>query len=120
MLQGLSFNRERLAEAASDEMVAATDVADLLVRKGMPFREAHGVVGGLVRTALESGRTLSELDRDQLAEHSELLDDEYYEVLREGAWLDSKLSWGGTSATRLSEQLEAARETLESVRGESA
>jgi argininosuccinate lyase len=120
MLAGLSFNRERLAEAASDEMVAATDVADLLVRKGMPFREAHGVVGGLVRTALESGRALSELDRDQLAEHSELLDDEYYEVLREGAWLDSKLSSGGTSAARLSEQLEAARERLESVRGESA
>ena len=56
MLAGLSFDRERLAAAAADEMVAATDVADLLVRRGMPFREAHGVVGGLVRTALESGQ----------------------------------------------------------------
>ena len=45
MLAGLSFDRERLAEAAADEFAAATDVADLLVRKGMPFREAHGVVG---------------------------------------------------------------------------
>ena len=61
MLAGLRFDRERLEAAASDELVAATDVADLLVRKGMPFREAHGVVGGLVRSALESGRTLSEL-----------------------------------------------------------
>jgi argininosuccinate lyase len=120
MLAGLRFDRERLAEAASDELVAATDVADLLVRKGMPFREAHGVVGGLVRTALESQRPLSELDREQLAEHSELLDDEYYEVLREGAWLDSKISAGGTSAARLSEQLDAARRALELVRGESA
>jgi argininosuccinate lyase len=118
MLAGLRFDRERLAAAASDELVAATDVADLLVRKGMPFREAHGVVGGLVRTALESQRPLSELDREQLAEHSELLDDEYYEVLREGAWLDSKISAGGTSAARLSEQLDAARGALELVRSE--
>jgi argininosuccinate lyase len=117
LLAGLTFNRERLAEAAGDEMVAATDVADLLVRKGMPFRKAHGVVGGLVRTALESGKALSELDREQLAEHSELLDDEYYEVLREGAWLDSKLSAGGTSAARVAEQLDAARRSLEAVRG---
>jgi len=116
MLAGLSFDRERLEAAASDELVAATDVADLLVRKGMPFREAHGVVGGLVRSALESGRTLSELGAQDLAEHSELLDDEYYEVLREGAWLDSKLSAGGTSALRLEQQLTAARGALASVR----
>ena len=102
MLAGLSFDRERLAAAAADEMVAATDVADLLVRRGMPFREAHGVVGGLVRAALESGRALSELEPEELAEHSELLDDEYYEVLREGSWLESKLSAGGTARPRAS------------------
>ena len=81
MLEGLSFDRERLAEAAGDEFPAATDVADLLVRKGMPFREAHGVVGGLVRDALERGKALSELSPDDLRRHSELLDDSYYEVL---------------------------------------
>ena len=47
----------------------------------MPFREAHGVVGELVRHALDDGRPLSELERDELASFSELLDDEYYEVL---------------------------------------
>ena len=119
MLAGLRFDRERLAAAAADELVAATDVADLLVRRGMPFREAHGVVGGLVRTALESGRSLSELDHEQLAEHSALLDEEYYEVLREGAALDSKLSAGGTAAVRLDEQLERARRTLEALEAES-
>ena len=116
LLGGLRFDRERLAAAAGDEMAAATDVADLLVRKGMPFREAHGVVGGLVRTAIESGRSLSELDRDELARHSELLDDEYFEVLAESSWLDSKLSAGGTGAARLDDQLEAARRALAELR----
>jgi len=116
MLGGLRFNRERLEAAAADEMVAATDIADLLVRKGMPFREAHGIVGGLVRTAIESGRTLSELTPEELASHSELLDDDYYAALRDGAWIDSKVSAGGTGAPRLDEQLDKARRTLEKLR----
>jgi argininosuccinate lyase len=116
MLAGLRFDRDRLEAAAADEMVAATDIADLLVRKGMPFREAHGVVGGVVRAAVESGRTLSELSPDELASHSELFGDDYYTALGEGAWLDSKVSSGGTSAARLDEQLEAARRVLMELR----
>jgi argininosuccinate lyase len=117
MLPGIRFDRERMAAAAADEMAAATDIADLLVRRGMPFREAHGVVGGLVRHALERGISLSEIDRDELARHSELLDEEYYEVLAEGSWLDSKLSRGGTSAAAVERQLEIARESLDGLRG---
>jgi argininosuccinate lyase len=112
MLAGLRFDRERLAAAAGDEMVAATDVADLLVRKGMPFREAHGVVGSLVRLALERGVALSELSREEIGELSDLLDDEYYEVLGEGAWLESKVSAGGTASARVGEQLDAAAAVL--------
>jgi argininosuccinate lyase len=117
MVAGLTFDRERLAAAAGDEMLAATDVADLLVRKGMPFRAAHGVVGGLVRMALESNRKLSELTPAELAVHSELLDDDYYEVLASSSWLDSKLSAGGTGSRPLAAQLDAARETLAGLRG---
>src|SRR3954466_8944310 len=61
MLRGIRFSRERLLDAAADEFLAAPDRAALLVRRGLPFREAHGVVAGLVRRALRSGRTLSEL-----------------------------------------------------------
>jgi argininosuccinate lyase len=112
MLRGLTFNRERLAEAAADEFPAATDVADLLVRKGMPFREAHGVVGALVRDALEQGKALSGLTREDLRRHSELLDDSYYDVLASAAWLETKGSAGGTASARVAEQLEAARASL--------
>ena len=61
MLAGIAFDRERLEAASGDEMLAATEVADLLVRRGVPFREAHGIVGGLVRDAVEQGKSLSEL-----------------------------------------------------------
>jgi argininosuccinate lyase len=109
MVETLEWDRERLAAAAADEMIAAVDLADLLVRRGMPFREAHGVVAGLVRHALEQDRPLSSLCREELAAHSELLDDEFYAVLAQGAWLESKVSEGGTSLARVREQLDRAR-----------
>ena len=63
MLATIAFDRERLAAAASDELLAATDVADLLVKRGVPFRKAHGIVGGVVRAAVDRGKTLSRADR---------------------------------------------------------
>jgi argininosuccinate lyase len=112
MISTITFNRSRLAAAASDQMLAATDVADLLVRRGMPFREAHGVVAGLVRVAVQGGKRLSELTRAELAEQSPLLDDEFYALLADGAWLEGKVSEGGTSLERVREQLLRAREAV--------
>jgi len=115
MLAGISFDRERLAEAAGDEMLAATEIADLLVRKGVPFREAHGIVGGLVRDAVERGVALSELSEEDLRKRSEHLDGDFYEVLRRESWLESKRIEGGTGSAPLERQLELARETLAEV-----
>jgi argininosuccinate lyase len=115
MLGGITFKRERLAGAATDEMIAAVDVADMLVKRGVPFRQSHGVVAGLVRTAVESGRTLSQLSREELAQHSDVLDDEFYSVLSQGSWLESKESEGGTSLARVREQLAHARAALDST-----
>jgi argininosuccinate lyase len=112
MIATATFRRERLAAAASDEMLAATDVADLLVTRGVPFREAHAIVGGLVRHALEERKSLSELEPAELARFSDRLDDEYYDVLRGRRWLESKVSEGGTSSERIQEQLERARSVL--------
>ncbi|HEX4187339.1 MAG TPA: argininosuccinate lyase [Solirubrobacteraceae bacterium] len=116
MLARVSFDRERMLEAASDELIAATDVADLLVRLGMPFREAHGVVAGLVRTALDSGRALSQLTPEELAAQSETLAEhggEYREVLSQSSWLESKISEGGTSLKRVEQQLALAKDVVD-------
>src|SRR5680860_1490288 len=112
MLQTISFDRERLAAGASDELLAATDVADLLVKRGVAFREAHGVVGGLVRAAVDRGKRLSELTEAELADLAPQLDSSYYELLRDGAWLESKVSEGGTSSARVKDQLSQARHIL--------
>ncbi|MEA2250600.1 MAG: argininosuccinate lyase [Solirubrobacteraceae bacterium] len=105
MVAGASFRRERMAAAASDELIAATDLADLLVKRGTPFREAHGVIAGLVREAVESGRPLAEVAVPALGE-------EAAQVLASSSWLESKVSEGGTSLRRVREQLDLARALL--------
>jgi argininosuccinate lyase len=112
MLAGIEFDRERMEAAAGDEMLAATEIADLLVGKGVPFREAHGIVGGLVRDAVERGKRLSELAPEELRERSEHFDDSYYEVLKRGSWLESKRIEGGTGSEALAVQIERARGAL--------
>ena len=109
MLDGLAL-RARAARRGGRRRVARRDRRRRPAgAEGHPFREAHGVVAGLVRKAVESGRPLSELTRDELAEHSPVLDEEFYAVLAQGAWLESKVSEGGTSLARVREQLEQAR-----------
>src|SRR4051794_13273832 len=117
MLAGISFRRERLAAAAADELIAATDIADLLVRRGVPFRESHGIVAGIVRETLAAGRSLSDLTREELARHSPELDDEFYALLEQRAWLESKVSEGGTALPRVREQLAHARAALQGEAG---
>ena len=105
MVQGATFHRERMAAAASDELIAATDLADLLVKGGTPFREAHGVVAGLVRRATSGEGSLRALVEAELGPEAGA-------VLERSAWLESKVSEGGTSLARVREQLQAAHAAL--------
>jgi argininosuccinate lyase len=105
MVAGARFRRDRMAAAAADELIAATDLADLLVKRGTPFREAHGVIAGLVREAVESGRSLADVAVPALGEDAAA-------VLERSSWLESKVSEGGTSLARVREQLERAHALL--------
>jgi argininosuccinate lyase len=97
-------------------MRAAVDIADLLVRKDVPFREAHGIVGSLVRYAVENDKQLSELTDDELAGFSDQLGDDYRALLSDGGWIESKVSQGGTSSASLDYQFELANAILDSCR----
>ncbi len=113
MIRGARFNAERMSAAASDDLIAATDVADHLVKQGVPFRACHGIVAGLVRVAVDSGRSLAQLTDDELAAASEQLDPTAFrELLSQSSWLESKVSVGGTALARVREQLVAARGAL--------
>ena len=105
MIAGARFDRDAMASAAADDLIAATDLADLLVKRGTPFREAHGVIAGLVRDAVEQKVPLAEVAVPALG-------DEAAAVLSQSSWLESKESEGGTALARVREQLERLRAQL--------
>ena len=105
MMDTVAFRAERMRDAASDELIAATDLADLLVKRGTPFREAHGVIAGLVRRAVEGGVPLAEVAVPELGEEAAA-------ILEQSSWLESKVSEGGTALARVREQLDQARALL--------
>ena len=113
MLATVTFARERLAAAASDELIAAVDLADQLVSSGVPFRDAHGIVAGLVRVAVADGRALSSFSDADLAALAPAIDPQAFRaLLDQHSWLESKVSVGGTALVRVREQLAAARAAL--------
>src|ERR1044072_9459354 len=99
MLAGVEFDRERLEDASGDEMLAATEIADLLVRN-----------------AVERGRALSDSTLEELRERSEHLDESYYEVLKRSSWLESKRIEGGTGSAPPEGQVAPAPPTPDAPR----
>ena len=112
VLRSVALKEERMREAASKGMMNATELADYLVRKGMPFREAHETVGRIVMHAIERGVELQELSLDELRSMSALIDTDVFEALSLEKTLETKAQIGGTSPARVSEALVAARKSL--------
>lgn len=112
MLSRLKVRHERTRFAAGRAYSNATDLADHLATGGMPFREAHEVVGKLVAIALNRGVDLQELPLEQLRELAPQLTDEVYRVLALESVVDARSSYGGTARPRVLEQIVRARAAL--------
>ncbi|MDR3225286.1 MAG: argininosuccinate lyase, partial [Clostridiales Family XIII bacterium] len=90
----------------------ATDAADYLVRKGVPFREAHEAVGKLVRYAIKEGKTLENLSLKDFQQQSDKFERDVFEAIDIRACMDAKLSAGATSRAAVLEQIKRAEESL--------
>jgi len=112
LLGEISFNGDRLEEAVRKGLLAATDMADYLVRKGMTFREAHKTVGKVVLFAVDHGKELHELSLDELKGFAKQIDNDVYGWLDPAACLERRNIPGGTGPVRVRESLNLAKEEL--------
>lgn len=112
LLAHMEFDRERLAAATRGGYMTATDLADYLVRKNVPFRSAHAIVGRAVAYGIEQGRDLSEMSLAELRRFSEAIDDDVFAVLSVRGSVNSRTSIGGTAAGNVADAIDAAREAL--------
>ncbi len=113
MLMAIKFHVDRMQAAASEGFMNATDVADYLVTKGIPFREAHEIVGRIVRYCLESGERLEALSLARLREFCPVFKPDVSKYITVEAGVERRLSPGGTSSRRVSEAIQQAKRTLQ-------
>jgi argininosuccinate lyase len=110
------FNTLRMREAAEEGFANATDLADYLVRKGIPFLEAHNAAGRLVRLCLDRGIGLEELPLQEYHEVQPLIGEDVYECLSLDACLKARDIPGGTAPARVESALSEARDWIDAVR----
>ncbi|HEY3028067.1 MAG TPA: argininosuccinate lyase [Pyrinomonadaceae bacterium] len=115
VLRNIRVREESARLAATRGYMNATELADYLVRKGMPFREAHDVVGRLVLSAIERDIEIQELALDEMQAFSPLIEADVYEALSLEQTLATKAQIGGTSPDRVAKALAAARASLRSL-----
>jgi argininosuccinate lyase len=114
LIPRLTFKLEKMRESAAKDFSTATDLADYLVCKGLPFRKAHETVGMLVRYCLEKGKAFHEISLDEYREISSLFQEDVFEVITLENSIKSRRSKGGTAR----EEVERVIKALRSRRGE--
>ena len=97
MLQQIRLNVKRMEIASAEDFTCATDVADYLAKRGVPFRTAHGVVGKIVRYCLNENKTLDSMTLAEYKEHSEVFEEDVLTVVKAKNSADARTSVGGSS-----------------------
>lgn len=112
MIATMNIKPESMLKQANQGYLAATDVADYLAKRGMPFREAHAVVGHLVLTCEQKGCGLEELGLEDFQAASDLFEEDIVSCLDLRAIVDARTTYGGTASSEVAVQLQAADDRL--------
>ena len=112
LLRGMKVNRETMKKAVAEDFSNATDLADYLVKKGMPFRQAHAVSGKAVHYCIEQGKWLEDMTMDEFKALSELFAEDIKEAILPETCVKNRNSLGGTSYKQVELQLAAAKDLL--------
>lgn len=115
MIETMQVKKENMYEAVSKDFSNATDLADYLVGKGMPFRESHAVVGQVVLHCIQQGKYLLDLKFDEFQSFSGLVEEDIFEALKPESVVNARSIAGGTARNSVEEQIRIAEQVLESA-----
>jgi argininosuccinate lyase len=110
--EGMEFKNERLAQAVDEDFSNATDVADYLASKGVPFREAYNLVGKVVKTCLKSDKLLKDLSLEEWKELHPAFEPDIYQAIAPTQVVAARNSYGGTGFEQVRQALQEARDRL--------
>ena len=113
MLATTKFNKDNMAKSAVNGFTNATDAADYLVKKGMPFRDAHKVIGELVLYCIDKNISIDEVSLDKLKEFSELFSEDVYDEISLKTCVSKRLTIGAPGPEAMNKVIAVCREYLE-------
>src|SRR5699024_7840257 len=112
MIHTMTVNEERLEQTINEDFSNATELADYLVEKNVPFRDAHEVVGKLVLKCINSNQYLKDLSLEEFQAANRFIEKDIYDVLSPKTVVDRRLSYGGTSTESVKQQIKYAKEII--------
>ncbi|MBR2122491.1 MAG: argininosuccinate lyase [Lachnospiraceae bacterium] len=115
MLPGIAFDKERMRESAALGFTNATDAADYLVRKGMPFRDAHSVIGKMVLYCIEKDCALGDLTLGELKCFADTMGEDFYDAVSLETCISRRLTKGAPGPSAINGEIREAKEFLSSV-----
>lgn len=115
MISKVRLNKEKIYRSAQLGYSTATDYADYLVTKGVPFRDAHHIVGETVAYAIKAGKDLSELTVDEFRQFTDKVDESIYNIVTVESCIEKRKSYGGTAKSEVVNQLQNAKKILNSI-----
>jgi argininosuccinate lyase len=113
MIRTMEVQKERLAQAVKEDFSNATDLADYLVRKGLPFRQAHEVIGKLVLYCIEQRKYLADLSLEEYKTHSPLFAEDVFHIIDIRTVVDARNVRGGTGSAQVQQAIEQAKAQTE-------
>lgn len=116
IMRGMKVRRDVMRRAVAEDFSNATDLADYLVKKGMPFRQAHAVSGRAVHYCIERGKWLADMGMDELKALSELFEEDIYDAISPETCVKNRNSYGGTSYKQVEMQLALAADIMAAER----
>ncbi len=114
MIETMTANEDNMLRAARQGFINATDLADYLVKKGMPFRSAYKISGSIVARCIADGKVLEDLTLEEYREYSDLFDTDLYDNIKLSACVEKRISEGGTSVSSVLSQVKYVKEILNS------
>ena len=112
MIEGFKVNTDNMLAAAKKGFINATDLADYLVKKGMPFRSAYKICGQIVAACIASGKVLETLELSEYKKFSDLFEGDLYSEIDLKNCVEKRISAGGTSVSSVESQICAVRNKL--------
>jgi argininosuccinate lyase len=112
MVSTMKVNKDRMRQAVNQDFSNATDIADYLVNKGLPFRQAHEVIGKAVLYCIQNKKYLLDLSMDEFTQFSTLFGNDIYEVLQPEHVVNARNVYGGTASNQVADAISRAEEAV--------